>query len=140
MQTMGWREWVGLPQLGIEHIKAKVDTGARTSALHAFEINTFFKEQQEWVRFRIHPLQKNSHLEVECQCPIVARRVVTDSGGHSEERLVIRTDIQLADQCWPIEITLTDRENMTFRMLLGRTAMGGFCVDPHASYLLGRPE
>ncbi|MDF1629222.1 MAG: ATP-dependent zinc protease [Alcanivoracaceae bacterium] len=138
MQTIGWREWASLPALGIEHIKVKVDTGARTSALHAFEVKTYFEDGQEWVRFRIHPLQKNTELVNECCCPVLARRQVTDSGGHTEERIVIRSDVVIGTHQWPIEITLTDRENMKFRMLLGRTAMTGLRVDPNDSFLLGR--
>jgi|SRR5690554_173628 len=137
MKIIGWREWAALPDLGIEQIKVKVDTGARTSALHAFEVNTWFDGEQEWVRFRIHPLQKNNELIKECVCPVLERRQVTDSGGHREERIVIRSDLIMGERRWPIDITLTDRESMKFRMLLGRTAMEGLCVDPNNSYLLG---
>lgn len=140
MQRIGWREWVSLPELGIHRIKVKADTGARTSALHAFELHTYFVGEQEWVRFRLHPLQKNTELVSECDCPVLERRQVTDSGGHSEERIVISTDVQLGNRRWPIEITLTDRETMKFRMLLGRTAMDGLYVDPNTSYLLGRKK
>ncbi|MFN3714097.1 MAG: ATP-dependent zinc protease [Alcanivoracaceae bacterium] len=140
MQKIGWREWASLPELGIQRIKVKADTGARTSALHAFELQTYLDEGEEWVRFLIHPLQKNNDLVTECICRVVERRQVTDSGGRTEERIVIATDIRLGDRRWPIEITLTDRENMKFRMLLGRTAMDGLCVDPNASYLLGRKK
>lgn len=138
MQRIGWREWVSLPELGIRQIKVKADTGARTSALHAFELSTYFVGDQEWVRFCMHPLQKNTDVVTECVCPVLERRQVTDSGGHTEERIVIRTEVKLGERRWPIEITLTDRENMKFRMLLGRTAMEGLCIDPNASYLLGR--
>lgn len=137
MKKIGWREWANLPDLGIEDIKVKVDTGARTSALHAFEVNTWVEGEQEWVRFRIHPLQKNTELVNECVCPVLGRRQVTDSGGHTEERIVIRSDIVMGTRRWPIDITLTDRESMKFRMLLGRTAMEGLFVDPNNSYLLG---
>ena len=140
MLRIGWREWVALPELGIRQIKVKVDTGARTSALHAFELSTYHVGDQEWVRFSLHPLQRNLQQVIECICPVLERRRVTDSGGHSEERIVIRTDIRLGDRRWPIDITLTDRENMKFRMLLGRTAMDGLYVDPNASYLLGRKK
>lgn len=137
MQTVGWREWVALPELGIEAIKVKVDTGARTSALHAFEVATFERDGSEWVRFRIHPLQDNTDLERTCECPVLDRRQVTDSGGHREERVVIRSLVSLGGQSWPIEITLTDRESMKFRMLLGRTAMQALQVNPNASFVLG---
>lgn len=134
---IGWREWASLPGLGIDAIKVKVDTGARTSALHAFEVKTFMQDGREWVRFRIHPLQNNTELECECVCPVLDRRQVSDSGGHREERVVIQADIDMGGRRWPIEITLTDRETMKFRMLLGRTAMKGLYVDPQASFLLG---
>ncbi|WP_300524694.1 ATP-dependent zinc protease [Alcanivorax sp.] len=134
--TVGWREWASLPELDIEAIKVKVDTGARTSALHAFQVESFQRDDQEWVRFSIHPIQGQDRVR-HCEAPVLDRRVVTDSGGHKEERPVILTDIELGGRRWPIEITLTDRENMIFRMLLGRTAMGEIVVDPTASFLLG---
>lgn len=141
MGTMriGWREWAGLPELGIERIKVKVDTGARSSALHAFSVETFFRDDIEWVRFFIHPLQRNTEVVRECVWPLLDRRVVSDSGGHREERVAIRTLLEMGGRCWPVELTITSRESMRFRMLLGRTAMEGMQVDPGASYLLGRP-
>lgn len=137
---VGWREWVALPELGLHRLKAKVDTGARTSALHAFSLEEYRDGDVDMVRFCIHPEQRNEDLVVECQARVADRRVVTDSGGHSEERVVIESMLDIAGTCWPIELTLTCRDNMKFRMLLGRTAMRGrITVDPGASYLLGRP-
>lgn len=134
--AVGWREWAALPELGIAAVKMKVDTGARTSALHAFKVDIFRRGGNDWVRFAIHPFQ-DSDLVRECEAPLLDRRVVSDSGGHREQRPVIRTLLVLGEQRWPIEVTLTDRETMTFRMLLGRTAMRNLVVHPNASFLLG---
>lgn len=140
MVTVGWREWVGLPELGIRHIKVKVDTGARTSALHAFEVTPAFERGEPVVSFGIHPLQYDLRKAVFVSVPIIDQRWVTDSGGHKERRYVIATTIRLGEHQWPIEATLTSRENMRFRMLLGRTAMAGrLRVDPARSFLIGEP-
>lgn len=137
---IGWREWLTLPELNIPAIKAKVDTGAKTSTLHAFRIETFGRDGGRYLRFWIHPLRRNKNMELVCEAEIVDRRVVRDSGGHTEQRYVIRTPVVAGDRRWPIEITLTSREDMMFRMLLGRSAIsaGGFIVDPHTSFVLGR--
>ena len=137
--TLGWREWVSLPGLGIAQIKAKIDTGARTSALHAFEINDYEQGGKPWVRFKIHPLQKDINTVIECRAPITDQRVVSDSGGHKEQRWVITTDVVIGSHSWPAEFTLTSRDDMLFRMLLGRTAMKNRAmVNPARSYLVGK--
>ena len=138
LQLLGWREWVALPQLHIKHIKCKVDTGARTSALHTYFIEP--DSQRNIVRFGIHPLQYNTAKKVICEATIKDYRFVSDSGGHREKRYVIESSIILGKISWQIEINLTDRDTMRFRMLLGRTAINNqFIVDPMRSYLMGRP-
>ena len=133
--TVGWREWLALPELGIDKIKAKVDTGARTSCIHAFRVEEFTQEEQVWVRFWVHPIQDDNNTEVQCQAKVIDQRTVTDSGGHQEQRYVIQTQLLIGGQQWPIEATLTNRDTMKFRMLLGRTAMAGrIVVDPELSH------
>ena len=137
--TFGWREWVGLPELGLPNIKAKVDTGARTSTLHAFEVRPFVENGIQRVEFKIHPKQRNSDIVETCVADVLCEKVVSDSGGHKEQRLVVVTPVTIGAYCWPIEVTLTSRDNMMFRMLLGRTAIDGLAmVDPSKSYLVGK--
>ena len=139
-KTIGWKEWLAIPELGVPAIKAKIDTGAKTSALHAFKLKTFTSHGQEYVRFWLHPLQKKTEIEIICEAPVADKRLIKDSGGHAEERYIIETPILLNGRQWTVEISLTSRENMSFRMLLGRSAMrqGAVKVDPGRSYVTGK--
>lgn len=136
--VIGWREWVTLPDLAIPYIKAKVDTGAKTSALHAFYVEHFERNGAPWVKFGVHPLQASLGKAIECEARVKDVRRVTDSGGHAEMRPVIETALLVQGEVRVIELTLTDRENMMFRMLLGRSALKRrFVVDSGRSFLLG---
>ncbi len=121
--TLGWAEWVALPSLGLPAIKAKIDTGARTSALHAVAVEPFGSSQNPQVRFIMHPDPDDPRIEVVCSAPVIGRRTVVSSNGESESRYVIETPITIDGETWPIEITLTNRETMGYRMLLGRSAI-----------------
>lgn len=135
-KPLGWREWIGFPEFNIPKIKAKIDTGARTSALHAFTVTPFIREEKPWVRFAIHPQQGNTETVVECEAPVKEQRIVRDSGGHEELRYVIDTLITIGDDVIRSEVTLTDRDSMTFRALLGRTALrANYVIHPGRSYL-----
>lgn len=137
--TLGWREYVQLPDLGLRNIKAKVDTGARTSALHAFEVRPFTEAGKRRVEFKLHPNQHDNDTVVVCVADVIDERQVRDSGGRSEQRLVIETPVRIGKYTWSIEMTLTSRDDMLFRMLLGRTAIRGrMVVDPARSYRLGK--
>ena len=137
--ALGWREWVALPDLGLPAIKAKIDTGAKTSALHAYYTEQYQLDDVDMVKFLIHPIQMNYEFYVECHAPIFDYREVSDSGGHKEMRYVIETNIVIGTEQWPIELTLTNRDTMRFRMLLGRRAMeNNAIVEPGASYLNGK--
>jgi hypothetical protein len=136
---IGWREWLALPDLGIRAIKAKIDTGARTSALHTFGLESFEEDGILKVKFRIHPLQLRRDVSNTCVADVMDRRYVTSSDGQREMRFVIITSVVLGDTAWPVEMTLTNRDSMRFRMLLGRAAVSGrVVVDPEKSYLCGR--
>ncbi|MBI4615221.1 MAG: ATP-dependent zinc protease [Planctomycetes bacterium] len=139
--AIGWREWVSLPDLGIEAVKAKVDTGARTSSLHAFEVETYLRfDGKEIVRFKVHPFQKDTAESVEAEAELVGARLVRSSSGREEIRPLIATTIELLGRRWPIELTLASRDSMGFRMLLARQAVRGeFLVDPGRSFLAGKP-
>ena len=133
-KVLGWREWVSLPQLGIRRIKAKVDTGARTSALHAFDVVLDETNDEKIVRFSIHPKQHDLDEVIECQAPLLDERQVRDSGGHTEMRYVIQTEVAIGGKVHTTEVTLTNRDTMGFRMLIGRTLMkGNYLVDPGKS-------
>lgn len=136
---IGWREWLALPDLGLPAIKAKIDTGARTSALHAWMIDPFSEGGAPWVRFYMHPVQRRTDISVACTAPVADCRMVRDSGGHAERRYVIESDVELGGYRWPIELTLTDRDTMRFRMLLGRQAIGGLSVRAGDSFLTALP-
>jgi len=136
--TTGWREWAALPDLGINRIKAKMDTGARTSTLHAFALEAFSEHGQRRVHFGVHPLQRRLRPQIYCIAEVIDERWVMDSGGHREQRLVIATRVCIGTMTWPIELTLTDRDPMRFRLLIGRSAMRDrLLVDPDASYITG---
>jgi hypothetical protein len=133
--VIGWREWLALPGLGVDRIKAKIDTGARTSSLHAFDIERFRRRGVDMVRFQVHPVQRDLVRTIVTEARLVDERWVRDSGGKATLRPVIHTDVHLLDQTWEIELTLTRRDVMGFRMLLGRQAVRRrFLVDPGRSY------
>ena len=138
--TVGWREWVALPALGLPAVKVKVDTGARTSAIHAFDIaRERDPDGSEHVAFSVHPLQRDGALVRRCRAPLVDVRRVTDSGGHTQERFFVSTELRVGGVVRTIELTLTERHDMLFRMLLGRTALvPDVRVDPSRSFLCGR--
>lgn len=138
--TIGWREWVALPDLGLPAVKAKVDTGARTSALHALHIERFTRDGgKDWVAFTAQPLQRTSSIERRCEAPLIDIRRVTDSGGHTQERFFITTRLCIGNMTRDVEITLSPRSNMLFRMLLGRTSIAPLMmVNPSLSYTVGQ--
>jgi ribosomal protein S6--L-glutamate ligase len=138
---LGSEEWCSFPELGIPAIKARVDSGAKTSALHAKNIAPFIKDGQNWVKFDINPIQNNLKTIIHCEAPLVDKRVVKSSSGFREQRFVIQTNLEIGNGTWVIEMTLTNRDSMGFRMLLGREAMSGrVLVDPEQQYLLGQPS
>ncbi len=138
--TIGWREWVGLPDLDTPWVKAKIDTGARSSALHAFDLEQIERDGEPWIRFEIHPWQRSSDDAVSVEAAVVDHRTVRSSNGTEEVRPVIATTVRLGDRCLPIEVTLTRRDQMGFRLLIGRQALqGAALIDPERSFLCGRP-
>ncbi|QDT00997.1 ATP-dependent zinc protease family protein [Adhaeretor mobilis] len=136
LPTIGWREWTSLPELGISQVKPKIDTGARSSSLHARHIEIFQRDGSDWVRFEVQPVQRRKEPRIVCEAPVLEQRYVKSSSGHTTRRVVIRTTLELAGQSWAIDLTLASRDQMGFRMLLGREAVRGrFLVDPAKSYL-----
>lgn len=141
LPVIGWREWVALPALGIASIKVKVDSGARSSSLHAFDLKTFEKDGVEYVRFKVHPLQRSREKIVVVEAVVLEYRSVKSSSGVAKMRPVIITLVELLGEKWPVELTLASRDNMGFRMLLGREAFRGkFLVDAGRSYYGGKPK
>lgn len=139
-KTIGWREWLSLPDLGIEAVKAKIDTGARTSSLHASHIKKFERDGKTWVRFEVHPLQKNSNVCIHSEAEVLEFREIRSSSGHSDRRPVVVTTVTWNGESWPVELTLASRDKMGFRMLLGREAIRGrFAVDAGVSWYGGKP-
>jgi hypothetical protein len=139
--VVGWREWVRLDSIGVPWIKAKVDTGARTSSLHAFDLHRYDVAGRPWVRFDVRPWQASGEDSVAVELPVHDVRSVRSSSGHEETRYVVQLPLVLADRPVEAEVTLTDRDEMGFRMLVGREALvPGFVVDPSVSYTGGRPE
>ena len=137
-KIIGWREWASLPDLGLIAVKGKIDTGAKTSSLHAYDIQLEEKGTKTYVNFKVHPLQHDFSVVVNCRALLVDKRHVTDSGGHKEERYVIRTTMVLSGTKKKIELTLTNRETMKYRMLIGRSALKHYYIDPSQSYLSGK--
>ena len=139
--VIGWREWVELPDLKIRRLKAKIDTGARSSSLHAFDISTFDRDGKTFARFKVHPIQRNSRKTVTCEAEVLEVRQVKSSSGHAQKRIVIVTTLEVLGETWPIELTLANRDEMGFRMLLGREAVRGrFLVDAGISFYDGEPK
>ncbi|MDX1606824.1 MAG: ATP-dependent zinc protease [Candidatus Competibacterales bacterium] len=139
-EVVGWREWVALPELGIGAVKAKVDTGARSSSLHAYDMKRFKRRGVSMIRFKVHPIQRNNRTVVEAEAKVVDLRKVRSSSGAQTLRPVIVTPLKLGGETWEIEITLVRRDAMGFRMLLGRQAVRGhLLVDPGSSFLVSSP-
>ncbi|WP_255447663.1 RimK/LysX family protein [Schumannella sp. 10F1B-5-1] len=135
----GWREWVQLPDVGVPWIKAKLDTGARTSAIHAYDIEPFERDGAEWVRFTIRPWQRTTDGQVAVECPVADHRAVRSSSGHVQHRYVVEMTLVLVGRTVTIEVTLSNRDRMGFRMLIGREALRqGFLVDSDASFIGGK--
>lgn len=138
---IGWREWVALPDLGVDKIKAKIDSGARTSSLHAHKLKVLKKNDEDWVQFYVYPQQDSSKEKVWCEAKIIEYRKIKSSNGLAEYRPVIQTTLKIMGQSWLIELSLTNRDEMGFRMLLGRTSLSRkFLIDVSKSFLTTKKE
>jgi hypothetical protein len=138
-EVLGWREWASLPDFAVDRVKVKVDTGARSSALHAYNLRVFTRAGKQHVTFDIHPLQRDATRSIPASAEVVSMRSVRSSNGQLELRPVITTRVGVGEHVWPIELTLTNRDEMGFRMLLGRQAIRErFLVDGGRSYLQSR--
>ncbi|MFA5677281.1 MAG: ATP-dependent zinc protease [Pseudomonas sp.] len=142
LNVIGLREWIGLPELGIDKIRAKVDSGARTSALHASDIETFEQDGETWVRFQAHIGTPRKPRDIQCEARLISYKRVRSSNGHIQERHVIRTPMVLGDQCWPVDFTLTCRQSMRYRVLLGCAAMldGQLVINPGLRFVQAQPQ
>lgn len=138
---IGNQEWCALPEIGVHAIKVRVDSGAATSAIHAYNIESFDKDDEQWLRYELHPLNENDQVIISCESKLLTTRKIKSSNGEIERRYVIETLLKMQDQEWPINITLTNRDEMGFRMLLGRQAMGeNILIAPSKEFLLGEKE
>lgn len=135
---VGWKEWASLPSLKVPFIKVKIDTGAKTSALHAYDLETFYQNGKRYAKFIIHPLQRDCIISIPVVAEIIDVRQVKSSNGHKEDRVVTRVPIKIGDKIWDIDVTLTNRDIMHHRMLLGREAMRSFVIDPGRTYCQGK--
>ncbi len=139
--VIGWREWVHLPDLLPQPIKAKLDTGARTSALHAYQVEPYERDGTPWISFSIHPVQRHAHPEIQCHAPLLGQRLITSSNGHQQLRYVIRAESRIGDIRFAMDLSLADRDQMGFRLLIGREAMRRrFLVDPNRSFQVSQPD
>ena len=142
LTVIGLREWVGLPALGIDQILAKIDSGAKTSSLHASDIETFERDGETWVRFNAHTGSRNKQRTTKCEAQLIELKRVKSSNGHLQERHTIRTQMVLGDRSWPVEFTLTCRKSMRYRMLMGCTAMldGNLVITPGLRFVQDKPQ
>ena len=142
LTVIGLREWIGLPELGIDKVRAKVDSGAKTSALHASDIETFIRDGETWVRFKAHIGTPRAPNDIQCEARLISYKRIKSSNGHMEERHVIRTPMVLGDQCWPVDFTLTCRKSMRYRILLGCSAMldGQLVINPGLRFVRAQPQ